>query len=192
MGQYREDGSAVFPVVLSDGTGGNKHKLQQGKSQLGISRVFFSLQIVKHWNSLDRGCAISTLGNAQNSTSQGPEQPAPSWPCSKAGVWTWQPPELSSALYFSMTLGLLSPGAQVRVWAWPSIWWVGPVPRWHTCSSLAWHSRETSEINPVWEEQKAMKGLELPKDQLFFSSRTAENSTHSSMKRATSQKIFML
>lgn len=153
---------------------------------------FFSLQIVKHWNSLDRGCAISTLGNAQNSTSQGPEQPAPSWPCSKAGVWTWQPPELSSALYFSMTLGLLSPGAQVRVWAWPSIWWVGPVPRWHTCSSLAWHSRETSEINPVWEEQKAMKGLELPKDQLFFSSRTAENSTHSSMKRATSQKIFML
>lgn len=47
MGQYRENEAEVFPVVLSDGTGGNRHKLQQGKSQLSSRRIFFSLQIAK-------------------------------------------------------------------------------------------------------------------------------------------------
>lgn len=37
-----------------------------------------------------------------------------------------------------------------------------------TCSSLASHGRKTSEINPVWEEERTMKGLGLPKDQLFL------------------------
>lgn len=41
MGQYREDRAEVFQVVLSNGTGGNRQKLQQGKSQMGIRFFFF-------------------------------------------------------------------------------------------------------------------------------------------------------
>lgn len=117
MGQYREDRAEVFLVVLSNGQEATGRSCNKGNHRWVLDFFFPSLRIVKHWNSLDRGGATSTLGNAQNSTSRGPVQPAPSWPCSKAGVWI---PELSSALHYSVTLGLLSPGIEVRSWAGPS------------------------------------------------------------------------
>jgi len=39
--------------------------------------LVFTVSVVSHWNSLQRGCAISILGDIQNPTGQDLEQPIP-------------------------------------------------------------------------------------------------------------------
>lgn len=67
------------------GTRGNKHKLQEGKLQLDISKKKYCNESSQIGQRAHRRFGISILGNTQNSISQGPEQPGTSEPCFGGG-----------------------------------------------------------------------------------------------------------
>ena len=50
----RWDGARLFPVVPSDKTRGNGHKLNQRKLQLKMRKTFFPLRGMEPWNRLPR------------------------------------------------------------------------------------------------------------------------------------------
>jgi len=54
QGGCQEDGSKLFPVVPSDRTRGNGHKLKPGKFRLNRRKNFFPLRATEPWNRLPR------------------------------------------------------------------------------------------------------------------------------------------
>jgi len=54
QGGCQEDGARLFPVVPSDRTRGNEHRLKQTKFQLNMRKNFFPLRVTEPWNRLPR------------------------------------------------------------------------------------------------------------------------------------------
>jgi len=54
QGGCQKDGARLFPVVPSDRTRGNGHKLKQRKLQLNMGKNFFTLKVTDTWTRLPR------------------------------------------------------------------------------------------------------------------------------------------
>jgi len=59
QGGCQEHGARLFPVVPSDRTRGNGHKLKPGKFHLYRRKNFFHLRVTEPWNRLPRGAVES-------------------------------------------------------------------------------------------------------------------------------------
>jgi len=83
----QEDGARLFPVVPSDRTRRNRHKLKQRKLQLNMRNNFFPLRVTEHWNRLPSEVVESpSLEIFKTLLGQGPVQPALGDPSSAGGL----------------------------------------------------------------------------------------------------------
>lgn len=59
-------GNRLFPIVPSDITRGNRHKLEHKKFHMNFRKSFFSLRVTALKNVAQRGCVDSFSGGTQN------------------------------------------------------------------------------------------------------------------------------
>jgi len=87
QGRCQENGARLFPVVPSNRTKGNGHKLKQRKLQLNPRKICFPLRVMEPWPRLPRGAGESPSLDIQDPPGRGAVQPAVGDPAS-AGGWT--------------------------------------------------------------------------------------------------------
>jgi len=76
VGWNEEERARLFPVVPSDRTRGNGHKLKNMKFHLNTVKDFLLLGWSNTGTGCQRSCGYSTLGDNQNPSGHGPGQPA--------------------------------------------------------------------------------------------------------------------
>jgi len=53
-GSYKEAGEGLFTRACRDRTRGNGFKLKEGRFRFNITKKFFTVRVVRHWNRLPR------------------------------------------------------------------------------------------------------------------------------------------